>query len=106
MARDLVIRIIGDSRLLERSLRKSERSVQGFQATVTKTGRGLNRVFAGAGAGFLGGVGFSRAISAASDLNEQMSKNQQVFGASAAEVEAWSRTTATAMGISQRQALA
>jgi len=106
LARRLVVEIVGDSRSFERSLQRSERSARQFQATITKTGRGLNRVFAGAGAGFLGGLGFKSAISAASDLSEQMSKNQQVFGESAREVEAWSRTTAQAFGISQRQALA
>lgn len=44
-------------------------------------------------------------ISAASDLNESMSKTQTVFGNSSAAVVAFSKTTATSLGISQQQAL-
>jgi hypothetical protein len=45
------------------------------------------------------------AVDAASNLNESMSKTGVVFGNSAAAVEAWSKNSATAMGLSQQAAL-
>src|SRR5262249_23210444 len=44
-------------------------------------------------------------VDAASDLNEQIGKTRVVFGQSSQSVVRWSRTTATAFGESQRQAL-
>ncbi len=44
-------------------------------------------------------------ISAASDLQESVSKVNVVFGDSAGEIEDWSKTSATAMGISKQAAL-
>lgn len=45
------------------------------------------------------------AIDAASDLNETLSKTQQIFGDSGADIERWSRTSAQALGQSQTQAM-
>lgn len=76
--------------------------------------RGLGGTLAGAGVqlakfGALAGGAFAAvgAFSAnfASDLNESMSKVNVVFGDSADEIIAWSDTAASAMGISQQQAL-
>jgi hypothetical protein len=50
-------------------------------------------------------VGAKKAVDAASDLNEQISKNTAVFKGSAPQIEAWSQTTAKSLGISQRAAL-
>src|SRR5207344_405676 len=44
-------------------------------------------------------------INAASDLNEEMSKNRVVFGKNAAAIQKWSKTTANSLGISRRLAL-
>lgn len=57
----------------------------------------------------LGGIGafevIKKVVGGASDLNETVSKSQQVFGASAGAIKAWSSTSATSMGLSQRAAL-
>ena len=45
-------------------------------------------------------------IEAASDLNEEITKSDAVFGKSAAAVLQWSTTTSAALGISQSEALA
>ncbi len=50
---------------------------------------------------FIGG-----AIGAARDLNEEVNKTRVVFGDSADQIMAWSRQSATAFGMSQREALA
>lgn len=44
-------------------------------------------------------------VTAASSLQESMSKIDAVFGSSAADIKAWSETSATAMVMSQQQAL-
>src|SRR4051812_47526823 len=70
----------------------------------------FGRSVAFASAPFLGAAGLVAAVKssvdAASDMNEQMSKTNVVFGRSAGQVKAWSRTTTTAFGLSQRQAVA
>lgn len=44
-------------------------------------------------------------IEAASNLNESISKTEVIFGEASAEIRAFSKTTAAALGISQREAL-
>lgn len=64
-------------------------------------------------AGFMGATaaagmfvqGVTNAISAASDLNETLSKSRVVFGQHAEGIIAWSEDAATAMGMSQNTAL-
>jgi hypothetical protein len=120
MARRIEVELIGDSRSLERAFARSERSAKQFNSTMERAGRGalagtvafkgFGRSIAFASGGFLTGAGIAAgakaAISAASDLNEQMSKNRQVFQQSAGQIQDWSETTASAFGISQRAALA
>jgi hypothetical protein len=112
VARSLVVNIVGDQTSLERALKKSERSVKRFQGSVEKTSRQTNRSFSGMGKGLVGlGAGLSvtaalkSSITAASDLEQQVGKTSVVFGDSAKEVEAWSKTVDTAFGLSQREAL-
>lgn len=57
-------------------------------------------------AALAGGIALgSQSIDAASNLAETMSKSNTVFGESAEVVEEWSRTSSTAFGQSQQQAL-
>jgi hypothetical protein len=75
---------------------------------VTGIGRSFRGLAAAAGVGLGVGAVVSQAkaaVSAASDLNEQISKTEKVFGASSAAIVKWSDTTATAIGESKRQAL-
>jgi hypothetical protein len=71
--------------------------------------RGLGRQVAFASSYFLGGAGFiygaKSAITAASDLSEQIAKTNVVFGRNGQEVIRWSRTMATGFGLSERSAL-
>jgi len=55
------------------------------------------------GAAAVAGVGAS--IKAASNLNEQINKTQEVFEGNAGAVLAWSKTTAEGFGVSERAAL-
>lgn len=51
-------------------------------------------------AGFLGGL-----VEQASDLNEQLSRSQAIFGEAAQSVQRFATTTGASLGISQREAL-
>src|SRR5688500_7575135 len=46
-----------------------------------------------------------KAIGAASDLQENLSKVNTVFDKSAATIQAWSKTTASSIGLSRNEAL-
>jgi hypothetical protein len=106
---ELLVRIVGDDRSLQQAFARSSRSAQQFETRSQTLGRNLSRAFGAAGvslgisAGLAAAVRFSQA---ASDLNEEVSKSEKVFGDSADEVLAWSETTARAFGISQASALA
>lgn len=82
-----------------------EQHGKAFGGSFAKVAGGL---VAGVG-GLLAGLGiaeaFRKTIGGASDLNETLSKTQQVFKGSSAEIIAWSKTAATSMGLSQRAAL-
>lgn len=75
-------------------------------------GRTVNKSFANLGA-TLGGVfalgaitdQVGQMVSAASDLNESMSKSSVVFGANAKDVQEWSATAVKSMGMTQQAAL-
>ena len=51
------------------------------------------------------GVGIYKLVQAGSTLQESISKTNAVFGANAQEVQRWSKTTSSAFGVSQQQAL-
>lgn len=70
---------------------------------------GLGRSLAFASSSFLGAAGFvevaKRSVEAATDLQDQVARTDTVFGKSAAIVQAWSKTSANAMGITRAAAL-
>lgn len=117
--RDLVVRVIGDDRSVQQMFTRTERrtkQVQGRMDSLNQTSRGFLSGFGGKssllfGSGaFIGSAaitaGIKRSVDAASDLNEQISKSRQVFGDASLSIEKWAETTASAMGISQREAIA
>lgn len=114
--RKLEVQIVGDSKSLERAFTRSSAAATGFNRNITTTGRSVDKVAGGLGSlqkQFVGGIaigavaaGIKNLSDSASDLNEQISKSQQVFGASSREIEDWAKTTAESFGISRTEALA
>jgi hypothetical protein len=117
---ELIVRIIGDDRSLQQSLNRSTRAVTQFEGRTNKSAQGIRGALTGAGAASGGALlfgsaafvgtaaltaGITKSVKAASDLNEEISKSRQVFGASSAAVESWARTTAQGIGISRTEAL-
>ena len=102
-SRKLIVEIVGDTRSLDRAFQKSGRAADGFGHKMKRIGLGLGAVaIAGAGLGIALGV---KAVKAASDLGEQVNKINVVFRKGAKHVEAWARTTASSIGISDEKAL-
>jgi hypothetical protein len=66
--------------------------------------RGKLHALAVVGVGLAIAIG-GKAVGAASDLNETISKSNTIFKGSAGQVQAWSKTAATSMGMSQNEAL-
>lgn len=107
--RELLVRILGDDRDLQQALGSTNRRLEQIDNRTQTFGRNIGRAFTAAGVA----IGTSEIISlagssvdAASDLNEQIDRTRVVLGDASEEMIRWSETTATAMGISQRAALA
>lgn len=67
----------------------------------------LNKTVNIVGAALIAGivVGAKKSIDAASDLNESVNKANVVFGKSAPTIQAWGKTAATSLGLSNQAAL-
>lgn len=98
---DVLIRFVGDSQGVADEVAK----VEGTGAKLKTWAKSTAAVIGGAFAATKVAEFAKAAIGAASDLNESVSKTGVVFGAAAADVEAWSKSSATSMGISQQAAL-
>jgi hypothetical protein len=85
-----------DTRGYDRGVDQAERRINKWHATARKAALGVGIGFA---------VGATKAIDAASDLNEEINKSSVVFGKSSASVLDWSKKSATAFGVSRRAAL-
>jgi hypothetical protein len=87
---------------------KASRDFNKAEKEASSLGKTLSRVggIIGAGAVLEGVRRFAgESVKAASDLQESMSKVNVVFETNAKEIVDWSKTSATAMGISQQKAL-
>ena len=107
-SRTLVLTLTAVTDKFKRGLGDAEKQLGGFGTKLgnfAKTGA-LAFAAIGAAAGAMAIKLGSVAISAASDLSEEIQKSQVVFGDSAAAIDAWAQTSATAFGQSRRQATA
>lgn len=107
MARDIKIRITGDSSGLKSALGDAEGRLGSFGS---KVGGILGGIAKAGGLSVAGGVAaavplLKGAVGAASDFNETLSKSQVIFGDAQDEVEAFAKTAARGLGQSEQQAL-
>ncbi len=115
--RQLKVTIVGDTRSLDRALGRTETRLSRFGRKVgVKPGVRGGGVFGAIGKGGVIGAGVAVGATlaakqlnvlteAGSDLNEQITKSQAVFGDSARSVSDWSKSTARSFGISRTAAL-
>jgi hypothetical protein len=99
IGRPLTILLQADTTGLGRGLSDAQTKLQKFGGQLEQLSRKATLVFAGVAA-----AGYS-VVNAASDLNESISKSNVVFGSSAKAIEAWSKTAAQSLGLSQTAAL-
>ena len=114
---NLNVQITGDARGLQKAGRDAGGVLDKLGKQTTMTARVTERGFHGMGVaakGMVAGVtaaaaGFTflgkKAVDTASDISESLSKNKVLFGDHAKGIEAWSKNTATSMGISRAAAL-
>jgi hypothetical protein len=116
MARERTLKVViaGDASKLTKELKKADNELDKFgkntRLTASLTSKGFSgmRVAATGVVGALGGLTLAAkgALQAASDINESLTKNQALFGRYAKGIETYAKTSATALGISRREALA
>jgi hypothetical protein len=102
------VSITGDADGLQRATRSAERDLDRFGKSGSKALSALKpAALAAAGAmTALGAAAGVKAVKAAVDLEEQMNKTRVVFRGSEKDILKWSESTATAIGVSRREALA
>jgi len=107
--RTLTVKIVGDDRSLQKAFKDSAKSGQTLQTKVSGVGPAIAKGFLAAGAGVLtvqtAFKVLGDSVDQASAINEEVSKSKQIFGDSSKAIVQWSDTTATAMGVSKREAL-
>lgn len=105
MAATLVVDIITNANKAQADMSRAAGGATSFGSRVKASMKGVGTAIAGAFAAQKV-VAFAKdSITAASDLNETMSKTEQVFGSSAQAVVDWSKNSSNALGQSQTDAL-
>lgn len=98
---DVMVRFLADSKGVSDEVSKVEGTGSKLKGWAKSTAAVIGGAFAATKvAEFAKG-----AIDAASNLNESIGKTGVVFGTAAADIEAWSKSSATSMGLSQQAAL-
>lgn len=107
MARDIKIKITGDSSGLKKTFGEAAKDAEGFGSKVGSVFSGIAKA---GGALALGGIAaavplIKSSIDAAGDFNETLSKTQVLFGDSSNAIVAWADDAARNMGQSRQQAM-
>jgi hypothetical protein len=105
--RTMKLNLLADVDKFTKQLGIADNNTKSFSKNIQKYGKMAAGAFAAAGvaaAGYAIKVGLE-SVKAASDFNEEVSKSKVIFGDGADEIKAFSKTTATSLGISGTQAL-
>ena len=106
--RTMKLNLLADVSKFSTGMATADKQTKGLSTNVNKYSKAMARSFAIAGAAagaFAIKIGLD-SVKAASDLNEEVSKAEVIFGDVADEIKAFSKTADTALGLSQKQALA
>jgi phage-related protein len=105
VANTISVNIVGDVKDIRNSLKSVDDQLSGFGKSIGKVGGLLKGAFAvAAGSALVGQLGSM--VTAASDLNETVSKAQTVFGSSFGSINAFAKDAAKNLGLSSQEALA
>jgi hypothetical protein len=105
--RTLKLSLLADVQKFLAGMDKAEKGTKGLNSTISTQSKQMAKSFAVVGiaaAAFATKIGLD-AVQAASDLNEEVSKSEVIFGDVADEIQAFSKTADRSLGISQTEAL-
>lgn len=107
-SRTLELKLVGNAKNLNDTLKKTEQRVGTFGGRMEAFGAKAATAFkvAGVAAGLFAAKLTVDAIKAASDLNEEVSKSRVIFGDAAGAIEEFADSAARTLGQSKTQALA
>ncbi len=98
------VKFTGNTTGLTKSFQKLQRDAGVLGKSVQGSSNLMRNALAAVSVGaFVGGM--KSAVLAASSLSESIAKSNTVFGKNAQQIEAWSKTTSKALGVSQQAAL-
>lgn len=106
-SRNLEIRLTADADGVRRGTRDAERSLERMNRVGGRAFKGMSAAAVAGGAVVAGGLAVvgKQAIDTASDIEESTTKNRQLFGKFADDVERFAGRTSKSMGISRAAAL-
>jgi hypothetical protein len=105
--RTLKLSLLADVQKFLAGMDKADKKTKGFSNSIGKYSKAMAKSFAIAGAAagaYAIKIGVD-SVKAASDLNEEVSKAEIIFGDVADEIKAFSKTADTALGLTQKEAL-
>ena len=104
--RTMTVNFVGRTDQLDKAYKRVNKGSQNMSATLTRGLRTGMTAFAGIGAAAAGFVALAKPmVDMASNVNEAMSKNKQLFGESAKAVTEFAETAAENLGLSRRETL-
>jgi hypothetical protein len=105
--RTLKLSLLADVKKFLDGMDKADNKTKGFEKNIGKYSKAMAKSFAIAGAAagaYAIKIGVD-SVKAASDLNEEVSKAEIIFGDVADEIKAFSKTADVALGLTQKEAL-
>jgi hypothetical protein len=105
--RTLKLSLLADVNKFLAGMDKADKKTKGFSNSIGKYSKAMAKSFAlaGAAAGAMAIKIGVDSVKAASDLNEEVSKAEIIFGDVADEIKAFSKTADVALGLTQKEAL-
>jgi hypothetical protein len=105
--RTLKLSLLADVNKFLAGMNKAEKGTKKFETNVAKSSSKMAKSFAAVGiaAGAMAVKIGLDAVKSASDLSEEISKSNVIFGKSAKAIQAFSESADTALGLSQKEAL-
>lgn len=105
--RTLKLSLLADVQKFLAGMDKADNKTKKFDTNVSKYSKNMAKSFAAVGiaAGAMAVKIGIDSVKAASDLSEEISKSNVIFGKSAAAIQAFSQSADTALGLSQKEAL-
>ena len=107
MARQIITEIVADPKKFKQGMAEAQGHAQKFGSVLQGIGQGIGQGIYGGVMRATDAVGsfMTGSLTAASDLNETMSKVNVVFGKNSEQMKVWASTSATALGMSKNTAL-